>query len=104
MLNISVEKAKEELAALVRRVVSKGETIVLQTADGVQAALVSLAILPQQVTQVAFTYEQEMTALAAADRIREKVLARRGGQPFDGISQDLEALRELRLLELQGVY
>ena len=47
------------------------------------------------------SYEQEMSALAAADRIGEKVLARRGGQPFDSISQDLEALRELRLLELQ---
>lgn len=104
MLNMSVEKAKDELAALVKQVSDRGETIVLQTADGLKAALVNLALLPRELTQSTFADEQETRALAAADAVREKALARRHGRLYDDVSEEIETMREVRLLELQGLY
>lgn len=105
MINLPVEEAKEKLAALVKQVVSKGETVIIQTADGLRAALVNLADLPQaELAGPILDLKREELALAMADAIREKILARRNGQLFADSSQDLEALRDLRLLELQGVY
>jgi PHD/YefM family antitoxin component YafN of YafNO toxin-antitoxin module len=105
MINLPVEEAKEKLAALVKQVVSKGETVIIQTADGLRAALVNLADLSSaELAEPALDLKREELALAKADTIREKILARRNGQPFTNSAQDLDALRELRLLELQGVY
>jgi PHD/YefM family antitoxin component YafN of YafNO toxin-antitoxin module len=105
MLNLPVEEAKERLAALIKQVASKGEMIVIQTADGLRAALVNLADLPlAELKRPVLNGEMELAALAAADAVRERILARRNGQPLIDSSRDLEAIRELRLLELQGVY
>lgn len=105
MLNLPVEEAKEKLAALIKQVVSKGEMIVIQTTDGLKAALVNLADLPlAEMKLPIFNRELELAALAAADAVREKILTRRNGLPLTDSSRDLEAIRELRLLELQGVY
>jgi len=105
MINLPVEEAKEKLAALARQVVSKGETVIIQTADGLRAALVNLADLPRaELAQPSYDLKQEGLALAMADVIREKILACGNGQLFADSFQDLEALRDLRLLELQGVY
>jgi len=100
---ISITEAKKRWTEVVRRVAYNGERILLLSRGKPKAALVSTEDLRQLES---ISDEQRLRkanrreALAMADALRTRILARTGGTPLSDSVQDLQQLRGERLCEL----
>jgi prevent-host-death family protein len=107
MHTVSVTEIKRNFSTFINRVVSGRERIVLTLGGKPQAALIGLEDLKSleslMLPSHSSSREQQRAALAMAQEVREMSLARRGGEPFPDVAENLQLLREKRDHELASL-
>ena len=108
MTTVGIAEIKRSISTIINRVAFGRERIVLTSRGRPKAALVSIEDLQRLEAMEGTTSSpprvQRKAALAMAQAVREMTLARRGGEPFSDVAQDLHKLREERDVELTGLY
>lgn len=89
----SIAEARAELSALVNKVAHGKRRVILTSRGRPKAALVSLEDL-DALEDVSPPKPHWAHALEEADRLSQRVLARRGGVPLPSSADDLYAIRE----------
>ncbi len=97
--HVSAMDLRRTIGQLLARVRYAGETFVIEKNGEPVAALISIEELRR--LQGAEKPKQEviaerLDALEAAHKVAEEVLARRGGVPFSGITEEIRQMREDR--------
>ena len=108
MNTISIAEIKRSISTIVNRVAFGRERIILTSRGKPKAALVSIQDLEklEALEGIASpsSRAQRKAALAMAQAVREITVARRGGEPFADVAEDLRKLREERDLELTSLH
>ena len=101
---ISLTEAKRSLGEVVNRVAYGGERIILESRGKPQVAVINLDDLRELEesgdAQRGARQAQRREALAKADELRARILARTGGIPLGDSVEELRQLREERLHEI----
>lgn len=107
MYTVSVTEIKRDISTFVNRVASGQERIVFTLKGKPKAVLIGVEDLQRLELLVypphAPSREEQKAALTMAQKVREMSLARRDGEPFADIAEDLQCLRKERDLELAGL-
>lgn len=101
-ITVGIAKAKNELSTLLNLAAFGGERIILQSRGKPKAAIISfgdLQKLEKLEKSINTVQSQQFLALAKAQRLRERILERRGNY-LPNSSDQLSKIREERVDEL----
>lgn len=96
---VSIAQARADLSAFINRVAHGRERVILTSRGRPKAALVSIQDL-KALEALAPDRAARLAALAEADAVRESILRRRNGVPLPDSSEEIWAMREERMEEL----
>jgi prevent-host-death family protein len=105
MDTVNVSEARRNLAALLKRVAVEGERVIIQRDGEPVAALIGMGDLQRledAERQANAKRERGLAALESARRLREAILAERGGKYLPDSAELIREMREERMDGMAG--